>query len=146
MRALTSTLPDPDQPLMAAGVTSMLAMQLVSQLEGQLGRTLAPTLVFDWPTAAELAAHLAGTPLQATTSPSARRPTTVRCLWCLVCLYGWCAWSSIANTRKYTYAPPHVLCVVTPYSLPLHVCLITCVSLYLIISTCITTACIHYHH
>lgn len=77
MRALTGSVPDPDQPLMTAGVTSMLAMQLVSQLEAQLGCTLAPTLVFDWPTAADLAAHLTGQghATERATSPS-HSPTT----------------------------------------------------------------------
>jgi acyl carrier protein len=42
-------------PLMAAGVTSTLAVQLVSALESALGTELPGTLVFDYPTPGEIA-------------------------------------------------------------------------------------------
>lgn len=44
-----------DEPLMAAGLTSALAVQLVSALEAAVGAELPGTLVFDYPTAAEIA-------------------------------------------------------------------------------------------
>jgi acyl carrier protein len=44
-----------DTPLMVAGVTSTLAVQLVSSLESALGIELPGTLVFDYPTAQEIA-------------------------------------------------------------------------------------------
>lgn len=65
----------------------MLAMQMVSQLQARLGRSLAPTLVFDWPTAAELATHLRE---GARTTPHATRnetTTQVRCVSCLSSSY-----------------------------------------------------------
>ena len=46
---------DPAAPLMAAGVTLSLAVQLVSALEVALGTELPGTLVFDYPTVAEMA-------------------------------------------------------------------------------------------
>ncbi len=54
----------PATPLMAAGVTSTLAVQLVSALEAALGTELPGTLVFDYPTVTEMAdfvAELVGT-------------------------------------------------------------------------------------
>lgn len=46
-------------PLMAAGVTSTLAVQLVSALEAALGTELPGTLVFDYPTVTEMADFVA---------------------------------------------------------------------------------------
>jgi len=40
----------PDAPLMSAGLTSALALQLVAALEGAVGAELPGTLVFDYPT------------------------------------------------------------------------------------------------
>jgi len=50
---------DPATPLMAAGVTSTLAVQLVSALEGALGTELPGTLVFDYPTVNDMADFVA---------------------------------------------------------------------------------------
>lgn len=50
---------DPATPLMAAGVTSTLAVQLVSALEAALGTELPGTLVFDYPTVTEMADFVA---------------------------------------------------------------------------------------
>ncbi len=50
---------DPATPLMAAGVTSTLAVQLVSALEAALGTELPGTLVFDYPTVNEMADFVA---------------------------------------------------------------------------------------
>jgi len=49
----------PETPLMSAGVTSTLAVQLVSALEAALGIELPGTLVFDYPTASAIAAAYA---------------------------------------------------------------------------------------
>ena len=48
-----------DEPLMSAGLTSTMAVQLTQQLEASLGAELPGTLVFDYPSVNELAAFLA---------------------------------------------------------------------------------------
>ena len=50
---------DPEQPLMAAGLDSLGAVELRNSLEGRLGVQLPGTLVFDYPTTAALAGYLA---------------------------------------------------------------------------------------
>jgi acyl carrier protein len=50
----------PTQPLMAAGLDSLGAVELQSSLEGQLGLQLPSTLVFDYPTVAALSEFLTG--------------------------------------------------------------------------------------
>ena len=64
--ALGALLGDPsaravggDEPLMSAGLTSTLAVQLTQRLEESLGRELPGTLVFDYPTISKMAAYLA---------------------------------------------------------------------------------------
>jgi acyl carrier protein len=47
-----------DEPLLSAGLTSTLAVQLTQQLEEGLGRELPGTLVFDYPSINEMAAFL----------------------------------------------------------------------------------------
>ena len=47
-----------DTPLMTAGVTSTLAVQLTQRLEEAVGAEMPGTLVFDYPTAAEIAGFL----------------------------------------------------------------------------------------
>ena len=66
-----------DQPLMAMGLDSSSSVQLTSRLEEQLQVQLPGTLAFDYPSAAELAAHLR-TLLprqQPTTASGALRPS-----------------------------------------------------------------------
>ena len=48
----------PDAPLMSAGLTSTLAVQLTQLLEEAVGAELPGTLVFDYPSAAEMAGFL----------------------------------------------------------------------------------------
>ena len=48
----------PTTPLMSAGLTSSLAVQLVSALEAALGSEIPGTLVFDYPSAVEIAEFL----------------------------------------------------------------------------------------
>ncbi|MCI0394193.1 MAG: AMP-binding protein, partial [Chloroflexi bacterium] len=48
------------QPFAAYGLDSVQAVSLAGELESWLGRSLPPTLAWDYPTIAELAAHLAG--------------------------------------------------------------------------------------
>ena len=50
---------DPQQPLMAAGLDSLSAVELRNSLEAKLGTELPTTLVFDYPTVAALAGFLA---------------------------------------------------------------------------------------
>jgi acyl carrier protein len=50
---------DNASPLLAAGLTSTSAVALTGQLEQRLGVALPPTLVFDFPTIAEIGNHLA---------------------------------------------------------------------------------------
>lgn len=49
----------PDQPLMAAGLDSLGAVELRNTLEAELQLALPATLMFDLPTAAAIAAHVA---------------------------------------------------------------------------------------
>ena len=49
----------PQQPLMEAGLDSLAAVELRNQLAARFSIDLAPTLSFDFPTAAALAAHIA---------------------------------------------------------------------------------------
>ena len=54
-----SELPDPELGFFEMGVDSLMAVELHSQLESALGRSLSSTLVFDFPSIRALAAHLA---------------------------------------------------------------------------------------
>jgi hypothetical protein len=54
-----STHVDADMPLMQAGVNSMLAIHLSSQLRALTGLDLSPTILFDQPTPRSVARHLA---------------------------------------------------------------------------------------
>jgi acyl transferase domain-containing protein/acyl-CoA synthetase (AMP-forming)/AMP-acid ligase II/pimeloyl-ACP methyl ester carboxylesterase len=49
---------DPETPFSSFGLDSLQAVQLSAQLEDWLGVPLAPTLIYDYPTIAALAAHL----------------------------------------------------------------------------------------
>jgi len=48
----------PDEPLMAAGLDSLGAVELKNALEGRMGLQLPGTLVFDYPTVSALSEHL----------------------------------------------------------------------------------------
>ncbi len=50
---------DPHAPLQALGLDSLGAVTLSGELETYLGRTLSPTIVYDYPTIERLADHLA---------------------------------------------------------------------------------------
>ena len=67
-----------DEPLMSAGVTSTLAVQLTQKLEEALGTELPGTLVFDYPSINEMAAFLIESELAGvvTSTPLAPPPTT----------------------------------------------------------------------
>ncbi len=65
---------DDEASLLALGLDSLAAVDLVRKLELQLGRELPATLLFEHPSVAQLAAHLASSPaaeLQATQGPPA---------------------------------------------------------------------------
>ncbi len=51
---------DPRAPLSGFGIGSMQAVRLASELEEWLGRKVAPTLVYDYPTILAIAGHLSG--------------------------------------------------------------------------------------
>jgi myxalamid-type polyketide synthase MxaB len=53
---------DPSQPFTAYGLDSLQMVSLVGDLEGWLGRTLPPTLAWDFPTVEALSRHLAAGP------------------------------------------------------------------------------------
>ena len=57
---LPATAIDPHRPFAAYGLDSVQAMSLAGDLAGSLGRELAPTLLYDYPTIADVAQHLAG--------------------------------------------------------------------------------------
>jgi acyl transferase domain-containing protein/acyl-CoA synthetase (AMP-forming)/AMP-acid ligase II/acyl carrier protein len=58
---------DVRRPFATLGLDSLSAVRLIGELEQRLGQTLSPTLVYDHPNIAALAAHL---------DPSAARPTS----------------------------------------------------------------------
>lgn len=58
IRALIGDNVGPDEPLMAAGLDSLGAVELLGRLESALGLSLSQTLVFDHPTASALSAYL----------------------------------------------------------------------------------------
>ncbi|WP_439081535.1 amino acid adenylation domain-containing protein [Streptomyces sp. WL006] len=61
LRLPDAAVPD-DEPFLSLGLDSLAAVDLVRQLERELGRTLPATLFFEYRTVAELAAHLDTTP------------------------------------------------------------------------------------
>lgn len=63
----------PDRPLRELGLDSALALEIRARLAARLGRPLPVSLLFDHPTAAALARHLAGEP-GATVRPTPARP------------------------------------------------------------------------
>ena len=50
---------DRERPLAEFGIDSVAAVELSGDLEDWLGKTVAPTVVWDYPTIRSLAAHLA---------------------------------------------------------------------------------------
>lgn len=60
LRLPATEVPD-DEPFLALGLDSLAAVDLVRQLERELGTTLPATLFFEYRTVAELAAHLDST-------------------------------------------------------------------------------------
>ncbi|MFD7671436.1 amino acid adenylation domain-containing protein [Streptomyces anulatus] len=61
-----------DEPFLALGLDSLAAVDLVRQLERELGRPLPATLFFEYRTVSELAAHLDTTPSPAPPTASSR--------------------------------------------------------------------------
>ena len=58
VRSILGVDVSPDEPLMAAGLDSLGAVELKNALEGRMGMQLPGTLVFDYPTVAALSEHL----------------------------------------------------------------------------------------
>jgi myxalamid-type polyketide synthase MxaB len=65
---------DVRQPFAAYGLDSLQMVSLIGDLEVWLGRTLPPTLAWDYPTVEALAGHLAGGPEAAPAGAEPRRP------------------------------------------------------------------------
>jgi acyl carrier protein len=57
---------DPDQPMEAYGLTSLMAVGMSAGLEDWLGITVEATIVWDYPTVAGLAEYLASACMPAT--------------------------------------------------------------------------------
>ncbi|WP_237302782.1 non-ribosomal peptide synthetase [Streptomyces sp. S063] len=73
LRLPATAVPD-DEPFLALGLDSLAAVDLVRQLERELGRSLPATLFFEYRTVTELAAHLDGTPVVAAALPRTPAP------------------------------------------------------------------------
>jgi NADPH:quinone reductase-like Zn-dependent oxidoreductase/3-oxoacyl-(acyl-carrier-protein) synthase/acyl carrier protein len=58
VRSIVGQDVSPDEPLMAAGLDSLGAVELKNALEGRMGLQLPGTLVFDYPTVSALTEHL----------------------------------------------------------------------------------------
>jgi NADPH:quinone reductase-like Zn-dependent oxidoreductase/3-oxoacyl-(acyl-carrier-protein) synthase/acyl carrier protein len=58
VRSIVGQDVSPDEPLMAAGLDSLGAVELKNSLEGRMGLQLPGTLVFDYPTVSALTEHL----------------------------------------------------------------------------------------
>ncbi|MBI5768908.1 MAG: thioester reductase domain-containing protein [Verrucomicrobia bacterium] len=71
---ISATSVDPHAPLATLGLDSLAAVELSGDLEKHLGRAVAPTIVYDHPTIARLAAHFAAAP-SLSTSAAAPPPT-----------------------------------------------------------------------
>jgi len=60
LRFDSNTLPDPKRGFFDMGMDSLTAVELKGRIEAQLHRPLPPSVVFDYPNAEALAAHLLG--------------------------------------------------------------------------------------
>ncbi|WP_143667349.1 SDR family NAD(P)-dependent oxidoreductase, partial [Streptomyces sp. ms184] len=76
LRLPATEVPD-DEPFLALGLDSLAAVDLVRQLERELGTPLPATLFFEYRTVAELAAHLDSTPAAVVSPALARTPDPV---------------------------------------------------------------------
>ncbi|MDJ1640325.1 non-ribosomal peptide synthetase/type I polyketide synthase [Streptomyces pakalii] len=76
LRLPATEVPD-DEPFLALGLDSLAAVDLVRQLERELGTALPATLFFEYRTVAELAAHLDSAPAAVVSPALARTPEPV---------------------------------------------------------------------
>ncbi len=76
LRRPATEVPD-DEPFLALGLDSLAAVDLVRQLERELGTALPATLFFEYRTVTELAAHLDSTPAAVVSPAHARTPGPV---------------------------------------------------------------------
>lgn len=67
-----------EKGLFDLGIDSLTAIDLKDRLEKSLGHTLRSTIAFDYPTAAEMAAHLAGTLFPPASSSPAPAPAATK--------------------------------------------------------------------
>ena len=74
LTSTTGSEVDPDAPLMESGLDSLGAVELGNQLQAQSGMALPSTLIFDYPTARQLAGYFKE---QASELRGCRAPTTM---------------------------------------------------------------------
>jgi acyl carrier protein len=105
VHAVLGTTIDPGQPLMAAGLDSLSAVEFRNGLESRVGVELPSTLVFDYPTVESMAAFLVKKVKPATTVAAVGSATSVADFGGYVSTTGdgSNAMGVVAQTRKHSY-------------------------------------------